>query len=94
MNKKAVDQLCEAVATLRANHFEILSEARVFCAVAAATLDGALSKVTEISRVTRLPLSTVSRLILDMSKRGLLEYTTDSKDRRRRLVRAKLEAFK
>ncbi len=94
MNKTAVNKLCEAVAALQANQFAILSEARVFCAVAAATLDGALTKVTHISRVTRLPLTTVSRHLFELSQRGLLEYTTDLKDRRTRLVRAKLDAFK
>ena len=93
MNKKAVEQLSNAVTALRANGIETVSEATVFCAAATATANGAPSGVSEISRATKLPISTVSRLIWDMSRRGLLEYMTDSKDRRKRLVRAKLDAF-
>ena len=94
MNKIDVEHLCDAVTALRANRFDTISEAAIFCAAASATASGTLSGVTEISRVTRLPLATVSRHILAMSDRGLLEYTTDTKDRRMRLIRAKLEAFK
>ena len=94
MNKKDVEQLSNAVTALRASGFETLSEAAAFCAAATATAKGTLSGVTEISRATQLPISTVSRLIWDMSQRGLLEYTTDINDRRMRLVRANLEAFK
>ena len=94
MNKKAVDQLANAVTALRANGFETLSEAVVYCAAATATANGAPSGVSEISRVAELPISTVSRLLWEMSQRGLLEYTTHINDRRRKLVRAKLEAFK
>ena len=94
MNKKDVEQLSSAVTALRASGFETLSEAAVFCAAATATANGKLSGITEISLVARLPISTVSRLIWELSQRGLIEYTTDSKDRRMRRVRAKLEAFK
>ena len=94
MNKKDVEQLSNAVTALRASGFETLSEAAVFCAAAAATAKGKLSGVTEISLVAKLPISTVSRLIWELSQRGLIEYTADIKDRRMKRVRAKLEAFK
>ena len=94
MNKRAVEQLCNAVGTLRANQFDTLAEAAVFCAAAAATAKGTLRGVTEISRVTKLLNSTVSRLLWEIGQRGLLEYTTDITDRRKRLIRAKLDAFK
>ena len=94
MNKKDVEQLSNAVTALRASGFETLSEAAVFCAAATATAKGKLSGITEISLVAKLPISTVSRLIWELSQRGLIEYTTDAKDRRMKRVRAKLEAFK
>ena len=93
MNKKEVEQLTNAVAALRANGFDTLAEAAVFCAAATATAKSTLIGVTEITRITQLPISTVSRLIWGLSERGLLEYATDPKDRRMRLIRAKLEAF-
>ena len=93
LNGKAVEQLSNAVAALRANHFDTVAEAAVFCAVATATAAGTLIGVTEIRRATKLPMSTVSRLVLGMNQRGLLEYTTDPTDRRLKLIRAKLEAF-
>ena len=93
MNGKTVEQLVNTVTALRASGFDTLSEAAVFCAAATATAKGTLSGVTEISRVTRLPISTVSRHIWELSQRGLLEYTTSIDDRRVRLVRAKLDAF-
>src|SRR5262245_23760703 len=73
MNKKAVEQLSEAVTALRANRFETLAEAAIFCVAATATVDDKLCGVTEISRAVRLPNSTVSRLVWDLSSRGLLE---------------------
>ena len=94
MNKKEVEQLSNAVAALRASGFHTLSEAAVFCAAASATAKSTPSGVTEISRVTELPISTVSRLIWQMSERGLLEYATDSKDRRVRVIGANLDALK
>jgi DNA-binding MarR family transcriptional regulator len=94
MNKKAVEQLSQVVTSLRENRFETLSEAAIFCAAARATVDGTLSGVTEISRATKLPNSTVSRLVWDLNRRGLLEYETDVSDRRVKRVRAKLDAFK
>jgi DNA-binding MarR family transcriptional regulator len=94
MNKKRVDQLSDAVTTLRANGFEGLTAAALFCVAASATANGAPIGVTEISRLTKLPVSTVSRLLWEMSQRGLLEYTTHVNDRRMRLVRVKLDAFK
>jgi len=94
MNTKAIEQISNAVTALRANHFETLSGAAVFCAAASATVNGTLSGVSEISRVTRLPISTVSRLVRQMNQRGLLVYTTHIKDRRKRLVRARIECFK
>ena len=94
MNKKAVEQLSNAVAALRANGFDTLSEAAVFCAAAGATADGAPIGVIEISRLTKLPASTASRLLWEMNQRGLLEYITNLQDRRMKRVRAKLEAFK
>ena len=94
MKKKDVKHLSSAVRALRANRFDTLSEAAVFCAAADATAAGAPIGVTEISRAVRRPISTVSRHLWELSQRGLLEYTTDIKDRRIRRVRAKLEAFK
>jgi DNA-binding MarR family transcriptional regulator len=94
MNKKAIERLSNAVTALRANEFETLAEAAVFCAAATATAGGRIIGVTDIQRATKLPLTTVSRLIRAMNQRGLLEYMTIPKDRRARLVRAKLEAFK
>ena len=43
MNKKAVEQLSNAVTALRANGIETLSEATVFCAAAMQPLTGRLS---------------------------------------------------
>ena len=63
-------------------------------AAAAATAKGTLSGVTEISRVTKLLNSTVSRLLWEIGQRGLLEYTADITDHHKRLVRANLDAFK
>lgn len=94
MNNKAVEQLSDAVLALRANRFETLSEAAIFCVAASATVDGELSGVTEISRAVQLPNSTVSRLVWHLSRRGLLEYVRDDQDRRVKLVRAKVDAFK
>jgi DNA-binding MarR family transcriptional regulator len=94
MNKKRVEQLSDAVTTLRANGFESLTAAALFCVAASATAKGTPIGVTEISRLTKLPVSTVSRLLWEMSQRGLLEYTTHGTDRRKRLVRVKLDAFK
>ena len=94
MNKKAVEQLTEVVTALRTNRFESLAEAAVFCEAAIATVDGKLCGVTEIGRATRLPYSTVSRLIWNLSERGFLEYERDASDRRIRRVRARLDAFK
>ena len=94
MNKKTVEQLSEAVTALRANGFETLAEAAIFCAAASATVDGKLSGVTEISRAAKLPNSTVSRLVWTLSQRGYLEYVRDASDRRIRRVRAQLAAFK
>src|SRR5262245_61586252 len=94
MNKKAVEQLSEVVSALRANRFETLSEAAIFSVAATATADGKLCGVSEISRAVRLPVSTVSRLIWTLSNRGLLEYTSDHRDRRVRLVRARFDAFR
>ena len=93
VNKKAVAQLANAVTALHANNIDTLSEARVFCAVATATAEGAPIGITAISRLARLPISTVSRLLWEMSQRGLLEYTTDLNDRKKG-VRANLDAFK
>jgi DNA-binding MarR family transcriptional regulator len=94
MNKKALEQLSDTVRALRANRFETLAEAAIFCAAACATAKGELRGVSEIGRVTQLPVTTVSRVIWGMTKRGMLEYITDNKDRRIRLVRANLAAFK
>ncbi len=94
MNKKGVDQLSDAVTALRTNGFESLTAAALFCVAASATANGAPIGVSEISRLTKLPISTVSRLLWEMSQRGLLEYTTHITDRRMRLVRANLDAFK
>ena len=94
MDEKAVEQLSTAVTGLRANHFESLTEAAIFCVAARATVDGKLCGVTEIGRAVKLPNSTVSRHIWTLSERGYLEYVRDSNDRRIRLVRAKLAAFK
>ena len=94
MNKKAVEQLSQVVSALRANRFETLTEAAIFCAAASATVDGNLSGVTEISHATKLPNSTVSRLVWDLSARGFLEYERDASDRRIKRVRARLDAFK
>ena len=79
MNKKDVEQLSNAVTALRAIGFETLSEAAVFCAAATATAKGILSGVTDIGRVAGLPTSTVSRLIWEMSQRGLLESRRTSR---------------
>ncbi len=93
MNKKAVEQLSNVVTALRANGFETLAEAAVFCCAATATAKGKLGTVGELSRITKLPATLVSRVVWDLSQRGLLEYTAHSTDRRRKLVRAKLDAF-
>jgi DNA-binding MarR family transcriptional regulator len=81
------------VTALHANNIETLSEARVFCVVAAATAHSAPVGVTAISRLAKLPISRVSRLLWEMSQRGLLEYTTNLKDRRTKRVRANFDAF-
>lgn len=94
MNKKAVEQLTEAVAALRANRFGSLEEAAIFCEAARATIDDQLCGVTEIGRATKLPYSTVSRLVWNLRQRGFLEYERDTVDRRIRRVRAMLDAFK
>lgn len=93
MNKKAVEQLADAIRQLRANGFESLSEAAVFFTAATATVNDALYGVTEISLASDLPNSTVSRLVWVLSERGLLEYTSHAKDRRIKLVRARLDAL-
>ena len=92
--KKAVEQISEVVNALRANGFESLAEAAVFCAAARATVDGELCGAAEISHAAQLPNSTVSRLVWVLSKRGLLDYVRDSGDWRIRRVLAKLDAFK
>ena len=94
MDGKVFGQLSEAVTALRANGFETLTEAAIFCAAASATVNGKLSAVTEISRAVKLPNSTVSRLVWILSQRGYLEYVRDARDRRIRRVRAVLAAFK
>jgi DNA-binding MarR family transcriptional regulator len=93
VNKKAVERLCEGVTALRANGFETLAEVAVFFEVAIATMNSKLSGVTEISRALDLPNSTVSRHVWDLSQRGFLEYTADPKDRRVKLIRARLDVF-
>lgn len=95
MDKKAVEQLTEAVTTLRANGIENLSEAAIFCAAASATVTDKLIGVSDLSRATEIPMSSASRYVWMLHERGLIEYTTDSgRDRRLKLVRAKLDALK
>jgi len=92
MNKLAVEQITEAVTTLRAMGFDSLSEAAIFCAAAGATANDKPIGVSDLSRATDIPLSSVSRYVWTLLQRGLLEYTTQSRDRRLRLVRATPDA--
>jgi DNA-binding IclR family transcriptional regulator len=93
MNKKAVEQLSEAVTTLRANGFENLSEAAIFCAAANATVNDRLVGISDLSRASDIPMSSASRYVWLLHERGLLEYTTRSGDRRLKLMRARLDAL-
>ena len=94
MDRKAVEQLTEAVTTLRANGFENLSEAAIFCAAASATVNDKLVGVSDLSRATDIPMSSASRYVWMLHERGLLEYTTHGRDRRLKLMRARLDALK
>jgi DNA-binding MarR family transcriptional regulator len=94
MNKKAVEQLTEAVIALRANGFESLSEAAVFCAAANATVNDEPLGVSDIARATNIPMSSASRYVWDLQERGLVEYVSHQKDRRMKLVRARLDTLK
>ena len=95
MNKKAVEQLTEAVTTLRANGFENLSQAAIFCVAAGATVNDRLVGVSDLSRACDIPMSTASRYLWLLHERGLIEYTGPSGgDRRLKLVRVRLDALK
>ena len=94
MNKKEIDRLSNAVTALRANGFESLTEADVFCRAAGGLPNGEPLDVSEICRATGLPISTGSRLVWGLHERGLLEYVPHATDRRRKLIRAKVETFK
>jgi hypothetical protein len=94
MDKEAVEQISEAVSTLRANGFENLSEAAIFWATASATVNDKLIGISDLSRASDIPMSSVSRYVWVLHERGLLEYTSSSGDRRLKLMRARLDALK
>jgi len=93
LDKQTVEQLADFVGALRAHQFESLTEAAVFCVAATATMNSQFVSVSDIGRALNLPMSTVSRMIWELSQRGLLAYKANTKDRRSKLVRANLDAF-
>jgi DNA-binding MarR family transcriptional regulator len=88
------DELVAGLDALRANGFKTTAESAVFCAAARATIVGEPPDLGEISDATQIPYTSVSRILWDLSQRGLVEYGADAADRRRKVIRAKVEAFK
>lgn len=89
-----LQQIAAGVTALRKNDFDTLSQAAVYCAAAIATAAGQPLDVSEIRRSTGIPITTVSRVLWGLNQRGLVTYVAHATDRRKRLVHAKLEAFK
>lgn len=92
--KLPIETLAVTVTALRANGFESLTEADIFCTAAGGLPNGEPMDLSEICRALKLPISTGSRLVWGLHERGLLEYVPHASDRRRKLVRAKLETFR
>ena len=89
-----VAQLVAAIALLRLNGFETVSEASLFFTIAAAEFNGGAIDISELSRTLEMPMSTASRLTWLLHERGLVEYESDAADRRRKIVHAKLGGLK
>lgn len=83
-------QLGAAVRTLQTLNIESVGEARVF----AAALEGDDGKtIGEIVKSTGMPFSTVSRVAWALEQRNLVSYGAHATDRRKKIVRANVQAI-
>ena len=83
-----VSTVVEAVRVLRRNQFASLNHAHVFFELAAAQTKEAEIDLTRLRSICAMPFSTLSRILWDLHELGLVEYSADPGDRRRRLLRA------
>ena len=82
MKKKNMSSVVKALLTLRGAGIESLTEVSVL-ALANSTKDD-LTPVT-VSESLDLPISTISRTMLGLAAKGLLQVGPDEYDRRRRI---------
>jgi len=90
----AVHQIHAAITMLRANGFDSLGEAAVFSTAAIAHVDGKPVGLSDIVRSLKMPFSSASRLAWGLVERGLLSYESHASDRRRKVIRANVEALR
>jgi DNA-binding MarR family transcriptional regulator len=86
-----VGMVIEAIRVLRGNHFASLNHAQVFFELAGAQMEEAEIDLTRLRSICAMPFSTISRILWDLHELGLVEYSHDPGDRRRRLLRAATE---
>ena len=78
----------EARRVLRRNQFASLLHAHVFFELAASQMKEDEIDLTRLRSICAMPFSTLSRILWDLHQLGLVEYSADPGDRRRRLLRA------
>ena len=92
IDRGAISKLSRALDMLRANGFESLTEAAIYFSVVEAELAGNYLDVSTGAKLTETPVSTFSRIAWSLHERGFFRYERDAADRRRRVMRANLDA--
>jgi DNA-binding MarR family transcriptional regulator len=86
LNKQMIETGLALMVFAHEREIDRTSELRLYFEVARAQLEGEPVTLATLVRLTKTPFSTASRVMWDLSQKGLIRYESHSTDRRKKLL--------